>query len=74
MGGQPAYKKVITDWIGDSEEAKKDEKNKATTVSYVGCNGKTKWVMSMSSRVSKAARFGVVLKRIVESITYTGAK
>jgi hypothetical protein len=74
VGGQPAYKKLTTDYVGDSEEAKKDEKNKVNTVSYVGCNGQTKWVMSMTSKAVKAGRFGVLLKRVVESIAYTGAK
>jgi hypothetical protein len=72
VGGSPAYKKVTTDFVGDSEEAKKNDANKVITVSYVGCNGQTKWVMSMTSKAAKAARFGALLKRVVESITYTG--
>lgn len=72
IGGSPAYKKVTTDYVGDSEEAKKNEANKVITVSYVGCNGATKWVMSMTSKSQKAARFGALLKRIVDSIAYSG--
>lgn len=72
VGGSPAYKKLTTDYVGDSEEAKKNEANKVNTVSYVGCNGQTKWVMSMTSKAAKAARFGVLLKRVIDSIAYTG--
>jgi hypothetical protein len=70
VGGQPAYKKLTTDYVGENEEAKKNEANKVNTVSYVGCNGQTKWVMSMTSKAAKAGRFGVLLKRVVESIAY----
>ena len=72
VGGSPAYKKVTIDFVGDSEEAKKNDANKVNTVSYVGCNGQTKWVMSMTSKAAKAARFGVLLKRVVDSIAYSG--
>ena len=72
IGGSPAFKKLTTDYVGDSDEAKKNEANKVNTVSYVGCNGQTKWVMSMTSKASKAARFGVLLKRVVDSISYGG--
>ena len=62
------------DYVGDSDEAKKNEANKVNTVSYVGCNGQTKWVMSMTSKASKASRFGVLLKRVVDSIGYGPSK
>jgi hypothetical protein len=73
IGGSPAYKKLTTDYVGDGEAAKKEE-NKVNTISYVGCNGQTKWVMSMTSKASKAARFGVLLKRVVDSIAYGSGK
>jgi hypothetical protein len=69
IGGAAAAKKMTIDYVGDSEAAKKEE-NKVNTFSYVGCNGSTKWVMSMTSKASKAPRFGVLLKRVVESIGY----
>jgi hypothetical protein len=69
VGGFPAYKKLVTDYVAEGEAAKK-EANKVNTISYVGCNGQTKWIMSMTSKASKASRFGVLLKRIVESVTY----
>ena len=72
VGGAPAFKKISVDFVGEGEEAKKNDANKVNTVSYVGCNGQTKWVMSMTSKASKAARFGVLLKRVVESIAYGG--
>ena len=66
----PAYRKVTVDYLGEDDDAKNDEANKVNTVSYVGCNGKTKWVLSMTSKASKVARFGALLKRVVTSIQY----
>jgi len=57
VGGSPAYKKLTTDFVGKDDEAKKNDANKVNTISYVGCNGQTKWVMSMTSKASKAGRF-----------------
>ncbi len=73
VGGFPAYKKVSQDFVGEGDDAKKDA-NRVTTVSYVGCSGQTKWLMSMTSKTSKAARFGVVLKRVIDSIAYGATK
>ncbi|MBL8951459.1 MAG: hypothetical protein JNK82_11815 [Myxococcaceae bacterium] len=73
VGGSPAFKKVAVDWVGEGEEAKKNDANKVNTVSYVGCNGRTKWLLSMTSKASKVARFGAVLKKVIESITYGGS-
>lgn len=70
VGGQPAARKVTTDFVGQSEAAK-TEANKVSTVSYVGCNGSTKWVLTMTSRVSKSPRYGPLLKRIIDSLSYS---
>lgn len=69
IGGQPALRKVLTDFVG-GPDAGKTEANKVTTVTYVGCNGATKWSLSMSSNTSRSIRFGAVLKAIVASIAY----
>ncbi len=69
IGAQPAVRKVTTDYVGE-ENAEKTEANKISTVTYVGCNGASKWVLTMSSNASKSARFGVLLKAIVTSIAY----
>ncbi len=69
IGGQPAVRKVINDFVGPPDAGKTDE-NRVSTVTYVGCNGKTKWVLSMSSKSAKSVRFGAVLKAIVGSISY----
>ena len=70
IGGQPAARKVSTDFVGEGEAAKTDA-NKVTTVSYVGCNGSTKWIMSMTSKAIRATRFGPVTKRIIDSVIYS---
>ena len=69
IGKQPAVRKVTTDYVGP-EDAGRTDANKVSTVMYVGCNGETKWVLTMSSSSSKSMRFGAVLKAIVTSITY----
>ncbi len=69
IGGEPAVRKVTTDYVGEADAGKTDA-NKVSTVMYVGCNGATKWVMSMTSTASKSARFGAILKTIVGSIAY----
>lgn len=69
LGAQPAAKKVTTDFVGEGEKAKVDE-NKVTTTTVVGCDGKTKWVMTYSSKTRLATRFGPILKRILESVGY----
>lgn len=70
LGDHPAVRNVTTDYLGDGPDAGKTDANKVTTVTYIGCNGATKWVLSMSSQASKSARFGPMLKAITGSITY----
>lgn len=69
LGTQPASKKVTSDYLGEGEEAKIDA-NRVTTTTVVGCNGKTKWVLTWTAKTSEGARFGPILKRILDSITY----
>lgn len=69
VGGNPAARKLTTDYVGEGEAAKKDE-NKVTTTTVVGCNGKTKWLVTYSARTADSARFGPILKRVLDSITY----
>lgn len=69
LGAQPASKKVTSDSLGEGEEAKIGG-NKVTTTTAVGCNGKTKWVLTWTAKTSEGARFGPILKRVLDSITY----
>lgn len=69
LGAQPASKKVTTDYVGEGEEAKIDA-NKVTTTTVIGCNGKTKWVMTWTAKTAQGARFGPILKRVLDSIGY----
>ncbi len=69
VGGQPAVRKVTTDFVGPPDAGKTDA-NKVSTVMTVGCNGATKWVLTMSSSSTKAIRFGALLKAVVSSIQY----
>ena len=69
LGTQPASKKITTDYVGESEEAKIDA-NKVTTTTVLGCNGKTKWVMTWTAKTTQGARFGPILKRVLDSIGY----
>ena len=69
IAAQPAAKKVTNDFIGD-KETDKTEANRVVTTTWVGCDGKTKWLLTFSARKSEGARFGPILKRILDSISY----
>lgn len=69
LGTQPASKKITTDYVGQGEGAKTDA-NKVTTTTVLGCNGRTKWVMTWTAKTSEGARFGPILKRVLDSISY----
>ncbi|MDX2014761.1 MAG: hypothetical protein SFW67_31475 [Myxococcaceae bacterium] len=69
IGGSPAAKKITTDFIGEKEEDK-TEANKVTTTTVVGCNGKTKWLLTFSNRTADGAKYGALFRRIVDSISY----
>ena len=69
VGGQPASKKITTDYLG-AEDAEKNEDNKVTTTTVVGCNGKLRWVLTWTSKTSQGPRFGPMLKRVMDSISY----
>jgi hypothetical protein len=70
IGGQPAAKRITTDFIAESQEEKTDA-NKVTTTTIVGCNGKTKWLLTFANRTVDGAKSGALLKRVVDSITYS---
>jgi hypothetical protein len=69
VGGSPAAKKITTDFIGDKDEDKV-EANKVTTTTVVGCNGKTKWLLTFSNRTADGAKYGALFKRVLDSISY----
>ena len=69
IGTQPGSKKITTDYVGQGEEAK-IEANKVTTTTVLGCNGKTKWVMTWTAKTTQGGRFGPILKRVLDSIGY----
>jgi hypothetical protein len=70
VGGQPAARQITTDFIGDKEEDKV-EANKVTTTTIVGCNGRTKWLLTFTNRTIGGAKAGALLKRVIDSITYS---
>lgn len=69
IAAQPAAKKVTNDFIGDKKEDKTEE-NRVITTTILGCDGKTKWLLTFTSRKSQVARFGPILRRVLESISY----
>lgn len=69
IAANQAAKKVTTDYLGD-ENTEKTEANKVTTTTVIGCSGKIRWVMTWSAKTSEGARFGPILKRILDSISY----
>jgi len=69
LGAQPAARKVTSDYLGQGEEAKV-EANRITTTMVIGCNGRVKWVLTWASKTADAPRFGPMLKRILDSVSY----
>jgi len=69
IAAQPAAKKISSDFIGEKEEDK-TEPNRVVTTTWVGCNGRIKWLLTFSARKSEGARFGPILRRILDSIAY----
>ncbi|MFT3708972.1 MAG: hypothetical protein QM817_15090 [Archangium sp.] len=79
IGTQPASKKSVTDQLADPNaqplpDGGEPEKtgDKVTTTTIVGCNGKVKWLLTWTAKTSEGARFGPILKRVMESISYGG--
>ena len=70
VAAQPAIRSVVFDYVGGDASAK-TEKNKVSTVTYVGCNGTTRWLLTMTSAASQSPRFGALLKKIVNSVQYS---
>lgn len=68
VGGEPAARKVVLDTLGEPDAGAKSAK--VSSVTYVGCNGSTKWVLTLSSQQSQSARFGVLIKKIISSLKY----
>lgn len=68
VGGFPAARRVQIDRLGGPDAG--SDAPRVSTVSYVGCNGSLKWVLSLGSNQAQAARFGVVLMRVVDSLKY----
>jgi hypothetical protein len=73
IGGAPAVWKTVSDYVGEGDKDKV-EKNKVNTVTYVGCNGDTKWVLTMTAPAAAGPRYGPLLKRMVDSFKYGGGK
>lgn len=69
VAAKPAAKKITHDFIGEQNEDKTDE-NRVITTTWVGCDGRTKWVLTFSSRQTEGARFGPILRRMLDSIAY----
>jgi hypothetical protein len=69
IGTQPASKQITTDYVGNTD-AEKTDANKVTTTTLLGCNGKTKFVLTWTAKTTAGARFGPILKRVLDSISY----
>jgi hypothetical protein len=70
IGKAPAAKKIATEMKEPDGEGESKEPVEVQTNSYVGCNGATKWVLTVSMSSSKKARFDPLAKKIVDSIAY----
>lgn len=68
VGLGPASRLVEHEPVGEASADGKVET--VTTTTLVGCDGRTKWVLTYAAKTSKGTRYGAVLKRIIESIKY----
>jgi len=83
IAGKPASKLVSTDYLGEAEQVElpdggkaagkvpQSDENKVTTTTILGCDGRTKWVLTYTTKTSEAPRYGPILKRILDSLKYT---
>jgi hypothetical protein len=69
LDAAPAAKKVTSDYVGQGEGAKSDA-NRVTTTTVLGCNGKVKWLITLTIKTSEAVRLGPISKRIIDSVAY----
>jgi hypothetical protein len=66
IGKDVAAKKISSDVVGEG-----DAQIKVTSTTVVGCNGNTKWLLTWTARTDSAVTFGPLLKRILDSISYS---
>jgi len=66
-GGAPAARKR-------SRDASPDKKEAYETVTYLGCNGRFKWVMTLSSRLEGSKGIQPLAERVLKSMHYATAE
>lgn len=67
--GRPAARKVTIDYVGAADAGRTDA-NRVSSVTHIGCNGELKWVLTVTSKANRSARFGVLVRRVIESLRY----
>ncbi len=70
VGLAPAAKRVEHDVVKEAKEGGEPEEKKVTTTTFVGCDGRTKWVLTIVGPTAQAVKLGQVVKRVSESIKY----
>ncbi|MBL9038449.1 MAG: hypothetical protein JNG84_08055 [Archangium sp.] len=65
VANKPAAKKVMSDRVGTEGAS-----DTVVTTTVVGCDGKTKWLLTFTATQKASARLGPVLKRMLDSISY----
>ncbi len=68
LGKGKALRKVSSALL--SEDGGTAAAEKVTSVQYVGCNGKRRWALSFDYKATLAAKYGILVKRMAESLTY----
>ena len=73
IGAAPAARKVTT----ETPPGKKEDRAppvEVATESVVGCNGATKWVLTMTSSTKKRDHFEALAKQVTQSVSYRRAR
>lgn len=69
VGASPAAKKLtVASATGADEEGEVNVEGQSTM--HIGCNGKTKWVLTVVANAAKRARYDGVAAKVLSSIRY----
>lgn len=68
-GGAPAARRAVVE-TSEIETKKGKEEVETQTETFVGCNGSTKWVLTLTASTAQQPRYERLSNRLLESLTY----
>ncbi len=70
VGGHPALEQVNTAKADADHEEEQPIHVEVKSVTFIGCNGATKWVMTVAANKKQEQRYDKLIQKILQSITY----